>query len=60
MNVTVVDITHIPNVALEDEVVLLGGQGKERISAEDVAGWSGTIPYEVVARIAEHLPRVRV
>ena len=59
MNVTVVDITHISDVTLEDEVVLLGAQGEERISAEDLAGWSGTIPYEVVAGIAEHLPRVR-
>jgi alanine racemase len=60
MNVTMVDVTHIEDVSLEDEVVLLGAQGSERITAEDVAGWSGTIAYEVVARIAEHLPRIRV
>jgi alanine racemase len=60
MNVTMVDVTHIPDVALEDEVVLLGRQGDERVSAEDLAGWCGTISYEIVARIAEHLPRIRV
>jgi alanine racemase len=60
MNVTMVDVTHIPDVELEDEVVLLGRQGEERITAEDIGGWCGTIGYEIVARIAAHLPRVRV
>jgi alanine racemase len=60
MNVAMVDVTHIPGVELEDEVVLLGRQGQEKISAEDLAGWCGTIAYEIVARIAEHLPRIRV
>jgi alanine racemase len=60
MNVTMVDVTHIEGVSLEDEVVLLGAQEGERISAEDMAGWCGTIAYEVVSRIAEHLPRIRV
>jgi len=60
MNVTMVDVTHHPEVRLEDEVVLLGRQGDEQVGAEDLAGWCGTIPYEIVTRIAEHLPRVRV
>jgi len=60
MNVCMVDVTHIPGVELEDEVVLLGRQDTERVSAEDLAGWTGTIAYEIVARIAEHVPRVRV
>jgi alanine racemase len=60
MNVTMVDVTHHAEVTLEDEVVLLGRQGDERISAEDVAGWCATIPYEIVVRIGEQLPRVRV
>jgi alanine racemase len=60
MNVTMVDVTHIPGVELEDEVVLLGRQGQEKIAAEDLSGWCGTIAYEIVARIAEHLPRIRV
>jgi len=60
MNVTLVDVTHCPGTAVEDEVVLIGSQGEERVTADQVAEWLGTIPYEVVARIAEHLPRVRV
>lgn len=60
MNVTMVDITHLPHVKLEDEVVLLGTQEDECISAEDLAGWAGTIPYEILARISPDLPRVRL
>jgi len=60
MNVTMVDVTHIPEAGLEDEVVLLGRQGEERITADDMAGWCGTIAYEIVTRISSHLPRIRV
>ena len=60
MNVTMVDVTHIPDVTLEEEVVLLGKQGSEAITAETLAGWCGTIAYEVVSRISPALPRVRV
>ena len=60
MNVVMVDVTHIPEVALEDEVVVLGSQGEERITVDQMAGWCGTIGYEVLARLPEHLPRVRV
>ena len=44
----------------EDEVVLLGAQGAERIRAEEVAGWMGTLGYEVVCRIGERVPRIHV
>jgi alanine racemase len=60
MNMFMVDVTDIPGAALEDEVVLLGQQGDERISAEQVAAWCGTISYEVVSRIHPSLPRVLV
>lgn len=57
MNITMVDVTDIPAAALEDEVVLLGRQGDEVITAEQLAEWAGTINYEVVTRIADHVPR---
>lgn len=68
MNIVMVDVTDIPAVALEDEVVLLGAQdsgggsngGSDGISAEQLAEWAGTINYEVVTRIADHVPRVAV
>ncbi|MCP3981047.1 MAG: alanine racemase [bacterium] len=58
MNMCMVDVTDIDGASLEDEVVLLGGQGEERISAEQIASWSGTIAYDVVSRIHPSLPRV--
>ena len=60
MNMCMVDVTDIPEVGLEDEVVLLGAQGEERISAEQVAAWCGTIAYEIVSRIHPSLPRIVV
>jgi len=60
MNLCMADITDIPGVRPEDEVVLLGKQGKEQVSAEQLAQWIGTINYEVVTRINPNLPRVVV
>lgn len=60
MNMCMVDVTDIPGAALEDEVVLLGAQGDERISAEQLAAWRGTISYEILSRIHPSLPRVVV
>jgi len=58
MNLIMVDVTDIPNVKLEDGVVLIGAQGKERITAEEVAENSQTINYEVTTRINERIPRI--
>ena len=55
MDQFVVDISGIPGVALEDEVVLVGRQGAETLRAEEVAGWANTINYEVTTSL---LPRV--
>jgi len=57
MNMCVVDVTDIRGVRAEDEVVLLGHQGKERITAEELADKIGTINYEVLTRINPTLPR---
>jgi len=55
MDQFVVDVTGIPGVAQDDEVVLVGRQGAERISAEEVASLAGTINYEITTGL---LPRV--
>jgi alanine racemase len=57
MNFITVDVTDIPDVRLEDEVVLLGKQDQERISAEYLASLCGTINYEIVTRINPNIPR---
>lgn len=57
MNMIMVDVTDIPKVKVEDEVVLLGKQGKNEIPAEELAQKAGTINYEVVTRVNPLLPR---
>jgi len=57
MNMTIVDVTHVQGVSEGDEVVLLGRQGEEEITAARMAQWAGTIHYEVTTRIRQGLPR---
>jgi len=57
MNMVMVDVTDIPDVQMEDEAVLLGKQEKENITPDQMAGWLGTINYEVTTRIHEMLTR---
>jgi len=60
MNMLMVDVTHLPEATAGDEVVLLGSQGDETVSAEFIASQLGTINYEVVTGVGAHLPRVVV
>ena len=58
MNMFVVAVDHLKNVRAEDEVVIIGKQGKLEITAENLGDMMGTINYEVVARLSALLPRV--
>jgi len=58
MDFVMVDVTHIPKVTTGDEVVLIGRQGRERISVEEVAEKIGSISYEVFCSIGERVPRL--
>ncbi len=60
MNMIMVDVTDIENVRLEDEVVLIGRDGSEEITADEMAKKIGTIHYEVVTRICEGIARIEV
>ena len=57
MNMMMVDISHLKQVEAGDRVTLIGTDGEEHISAEDLAGWSETIHYELVTRINPAIPR---
>lgn len=57
MNMTFVDLTDVPQAMPQTEVTLIGGDGAERIDAEEAADWAGTIGYELVTRIPAHVPR---
>lgn len=52
------DVTDVPNVNIGDEVILLGRQGEESITADEMAGWADTISYEILLSISERVPRV--
>lgn len=56
MDAIMVDVTDVPAVKAGDRVVLLGEMGKERITAEDLAGWIGTSAYEIITRMGVRLP----
>lgn len=57
MDLTMADVTDIGGVQPGDEVVLLGTQGGETISAEEMAGWAETISYEILTSISPKIPR---
>jgi alanine racemase len=54
------EVTDIPGVKAEDEVVLMGRSGDECISAELFAQWAATINYEVTTRVNQRIPRILV
>jgi alanine racemase len=57
---TLIDVTNVPNVSAGDEIVLLGKQGNNEITARDLACWMYTIVDEVVASLTERIRRVYV
>ena len=58
MDQIMVDVTDIPGAQVGDEVVLLGAQGEDCISAQEMADWLGTISYEVLCSPSARVPRV--
>ena len=57
MDMVMVDVTDVPGASLGDEVVLIGRQGAEQITAHEIAQWTGTISYEVLCCIGPRIPR---
>jgi alanine racemase len=60
MNMMMVDVTDIPTARTGAVATLLGVDGDEAVTADDLAAWMGTIHYEVVSRIHPSVPRVAV
>lgn len=60
MDAVMVDVTDVPGpeVTIDDEFTLIGRQGDEEITAQEVALWGNTISYEIVAGMSSRLPRV--
>lgn len=60
MDMTMIDVTGVKGVALGDEVVLIGQQGKEQIKADELAKIQDTINYEITCAISPRVPRIVV
>jgi Alr-MurF fusion protein len=58
MDQSSIDLTDIPEAQTHDEVILLGEQMNEKITADDIAARVGTINYEVVTRLTSRISRV--
>lgn len=58
MDQLMADVTNIPGVKEGTEVTLIGSDGDEKITADDLAALSGTIGYEVICGISKRVPRV--
>ncbi|WP_072331336.1 MULTISPECIES: alanine racemase [unclassified Paenibacillus] len=60
MDQCMLNVTGLADIPLEEEVVILGTQGGEAITAEEHASWLGTVNYEIVCMISHRVPRVYV
>ena len=58
MNICIADVTGIDGVEAGDEVVLMGAQGQDSITADEIADWVGTISYEVLCLIGNNNERL--
>jgi len=57
MDLTLIDVTDVPEASLNDHVTLIGRDGDLSITAEDIAETIGTISYEVTCGISGRVPR---
>jgi alanine racemase len=60
MDMMMVDVTDVPAAALQDSVTLVGRDGVDEISADELAGWAGTVAYEILCGVSKRVPRLYV
>jgi alanine racemase len=58
MDLTAVDVSRIPFVSVSDRATLLGRDGRQEITADELADHAGTIPWEIMTGISSRVPRV--
>ncbi|MDR7423592.1 MAG: alanine racemase [Armatimonadota bacterium] len=58
MDLMMIDVTDIPGVTLGDRVTLFGADGDARLPVEELAGWAGTLHYEILCGISKRVPRI--
>lgn len=60
MDQMMIDISHIPDAEPGDSVIIMGSDGKNTVSAEELAQIAGTINYEIVCNVGKRVPRVYI
>jgi alanine racemase len=60
MDQFVINVQDVPGVSQDDEVVVIGRQGAEEITADEVASAAGTIMEEILCRVSSRVPRLYV
>jgi alanine racemase len=58
MDLTIVDVSHIREVAVGDEVILIGGSGSKSVDAVELARLCESVPYEILCGLSQRVPRV--
>ncbi|MFM8880273.1 MAG: alanine racemase C-terminal domain-containing protein, partial [Verrucomicrobiota bacterium] len=57
MDALMIDLSSVPKARIGDEAVLLGGQGDDRITVQELAALRGTVTYDLLAGLRGRLPR---
>ena len=57
MGLCVIDLTDVPQAQVGDEAVLIGAQGQDRLTVDDMAARCGRIPYELLCAVGQQVPR---
>ena len=60
MDQCMVDVSAVPNVKVGDEVIVMGSDGVNSVTADDIANATGTINYEICCAFGQRLPKVYV
>jgi alanine racemase len=60
MDLMMIDVSHIPDAVVGDEVVLMGRQGEAEISCDELAEKAGAITWEIITRVGSRVRRVYV
>jgi alanine racemase len=60
MDLTIVDVTHIPGAAVGDEVILIGQTAGKSVDAVELARLCESVPYEILCGLSQRVPRVYV
>lgn len=58
MDLSMFDVTEVPGCAIGDAATLMGTDNGNTITANELASWAGTIPYEVICRVSPRVPRI--